>query len=240
MISASTLLHIQSHRPFPLPKKSWKYYQEWNNTFFLHYKVPQEILWELLPEGLLLDTHQGQAWVSVVGFTVKNMRPKFLPPLPYLSDFHEINLRTYVIKDNIPGIYFISIEASKRLSVLMARELVGLKYKKAKIKRKPNRCILSKSEETNNLNIKYLPLQDIIEKTDIDKWLTERYCAYEPINKKMYRFTIHHKAWPLKKMKLRKLDVIYKNVGFEPENQQPDLVHFAREQKVLLWGRKRC
>jgi len=240
MTYTSTLLNLKSHRPFQLPKPSWKYYQEWHATYFLHYKIPQEFLWELLPQGLLLDTYQGQAWASVVGFTVKNLRMKYLPPLPYLSDFQEVNLRTYVIKDGVPGIYFITIEASKILSALMARKLVGLKYNNAKIKRKHNRCVLTRSEEGNLLNLKYLPLQNISDKSDLDKWLTERYCAYEAINKKLYRFNIHHKAWSLKKMKLRKVELNFVQGNLWINNVQPDLQHYSAEQRVLLWGRERC
>lgn len=240
MTYTSKLLKINVHRPFPLPERSWKYYQQWDSTFFLHYKIPQEVLWELLPKGLLLDTYQGQAWASVVGFTIKNMRLKFLPPLPYLSDFHEINLRTYVVRDGIPGIYFITIEAGKFINALISRELTGLKYKPAKIKKKSNYCSLTKSREGNLLNLKYLSLYSISEKTELDKWLTERYCAYEEIKGTMYRFNIHHLEWPLKKLKLRKLQMKYVQKNLNIINQKPDLHHFSGSQKVLLWGREKC
>jgi uncharacterized protein YqjF (DUF2071 family) len=232
----SSLLKINSHRPFPLPERSWKYYQEWDDTVFLHYKVPKEIVLNLLPRGLLLDTYLDEAWVSVVAFTVRNMRLKLLPPLPYLSDFHEINLRTYVVKGGVPGIYFITIEASKWGSVFMANNFAGLKYKKARIKKKYGEYSLSKSKEENCLNIKYCILSDLKEKSELDKWLTERYCAYEVINSKLYRFNIHHKPWPLKKMKLKKLAVEYPKALLK--NLQPNLVHFATHQAVLLWGRE--
>jgi len=240
MTYPSTLLKLKSHRPFPLPKRSWKYYQEWNNIFFLHYKVPQDILWELLPKNLLLDTFQGQAWLSVVGFTVRNARMKFLPPLPYLSDFHEINFRTYVLKDGVPGIFFSTIEAGKLISALAAREFIGLNYNSAKIKRKHNRCLLTKSEEGSFLNIKYLPLQNINEKTELDRWLTERYCVYEEINNHTYRFDIHHKSWQLKKVKLRKLALRYTKERIMLKRLKPDLTHYSIEQKVILWGREKC
>lgn len=239
MSFASSLLKINAHRPFPLPQRTWKYYQEWDDTIFLHYRVPQELVWELLPQGLSLDIHRGEAWVSVVAFSVKNMCLKFLPPLPYISDFHEINLRTYVVKDGIPGIYFITIEASKTISVFLAKNFVGLKYIKGKIKKKHNRYSLRRSKEGNYLNIKYCSLQSVKEKNELEKWLTERYCAYEMINKKLYRFNIHHKAWPLKVMKLRKLKLLFQKNELVID-AQPDLQHYSPHQKVLLWGRERC
>ena len=234
------LLNCKSHRPFPLPHKSWKYYQEWDDTLFLHYKIPQDILWELLPPGLLLDTYQGEAWLSVVAFRVSNMRLKYLPPVPYASEFDEINFRTYVIKDGIPGIYFITIETGKLLTALMAKGFIGLDYQKAKIKHRHNRYNLSKSVDDSRMHVKYLSLQTLPEKTNLDKWLTERYCAYTVIHKKMYRFNIHHKPWPLKKIKLRRIEIQYNKGRLQLLNTKHDLQHFAQQQKVLLWGRQKC
>jgi uncharacterized protein YqjF (DUF2071 family) len=237
---ASKLLEYTNHRPFPLPTKPWKYYQEWSGTIFLHYKIPQDILEELLPPGLVLDTFNGEAWVSVVAFSVNNMRLKYMPPLPLVSNFHEFNIRTYVIKDGIPGIYFISVQASNLLSAYMARLLVGIKYKKAKINRKTGEYILSKPGEGNAYHTKYMSLQNINDKQNIDHWLTERYCAYEPIEETMYRYNIHHKPWPLKKIKLRKVKVHYDTGNLKLADYTPALKHYAPNQKVLLWGREKC
>jgi len=239
MVSASALLNCKSHRPFSYPGRTWKYYQEWDETLFLHWKVPAELLWELLPPGLLLDTIHGEAWVSVVAFTVKDMRFRYLPPLPYVSDFNEVNLRTYVIRDGIPGIYFLTVEAGKKLSVTMARLFVGIKYQKARIKRGSHSYSLSRSNEGNMLKTKYVWLENISEKSNVDKWLTERYCAYELIHNHMYRFNIHHKPWPLKKLKLRRLNISYYKGPLEI-TERPHLQHYAPQQKVLLWGREKC
>lgn len=228
-----------SHRPFPLPERSWKYYQEWEDTIFLHYKVPQQLLSGLVPKELSLDNFEGEAWVSIVAFTVKNMRLKYLPPLPYLSEFNEINLRTYVVNNGIPGIYFLTIETEKISSVLLANTLIGLDYKKARVKRSINRYMVSESAEENQLSIKYLSLPELHDKTELDKWLTERYCAYELINGQMYKFNIHHKPWPLKDIKLRKLDICYRKDGFIIKDIKPDLQHFSSKQEVLLWGREK-
>jgi uncharacterized protein YqjF (DUF2071 family) len=206
----------------------------------LHYKVPGKPLLELLPEGLGLDTYDQEAWISVVAFTVKNMRLKYVPPLPYLSRFNEVNLRTYVIKDGKPGIYFISIETNKIPVALMANILIGLDYKKAKVKRSMNRYRVKKSEENNFLDMKYLSLTAIHEKTPLETWLTERYCAYEKINNRLYRFNIHHLPWTLKNIKVRSLTINYSKDNLAVRSIVPDLRHFSPLQKVLLWGRERC
>jgi uncharacterized protein YqjF (DUF2071 family) len=240
MFKTAAILHSTAHRPIPLPQRSWKYYQEWADTVFLHYKVPAQALQELLPYGLEPDVLDGQAWVSIVAFTVKNMRLKFLPPMPYASDFHEVNLRTYVVRNGVPGIYFITIETNKLLTALFANAFIGLNYKKALLNRRRGSYTLRKSNENNQLAVKYITLTDVREKSIEDKWLTERYCAYEEINGQMYRFNIHHKPWPLKKIKLRQLKVQYQKQQFVLFSQKPDKAHFAHSQEVLLWGREKC
>jgi uncharacterized protein YqjF (DUF2071 family) len=40
------------------------------------------------------------------------VRPVFLPPLPYLSESHELNFRTYVHLDGMSGVWFFSLDAN--------------------------------------------------------------------------------------------------------------------------------
>ena len=105
--SKQSLLASVSHRTWPLPDRRWSYYQEWNNALFLHWKVPAKMLEQLLPKGLTLDTFNYEAWISLVAFTMEKIRPKHLPAFSPISDFHEINLRTYILHNNKPGVYFL-------------------------------------------------------------------------------------------------------------------------------------
>src|SRR5437879_11235215 len=74
------------------------------------------------------------AWVSAVAFHMARVRPRGLPPLPPVSDFLELNLRTYVRLDDKPGVFFLSIHASKRLAVRVARWFSPLPYACARMK----------------------------------------------------------------------------------------------------------
>ncbi len=121
------------HRPFELPGGPWKYYQEWNDALFLHWVIPADILRKCVPEEFNIDTFEGACYVSLVAFTMQKIRPKNLPSISFISDFAEINLRTYVNNDNKRGVYFLNIEAAKTLSVFIARALSGLPYEKAHI-----------------------------------------------------------------------------------------------------------
>src|SRR3954470_13859938 len=68
----------------------------WGKLLFMHWPVAPEALRPLIPERLTIDTFDGAAWVGVVPFTMWGVRPTFVPPIPGLSRFHELNVRTYV------------------------------------------------------------------------------------------------------------------------------------------------
>ena len=78
-------------------------YQTWGMLLFLHWPIAAERLRPLIPPRLSLDTFEGRAWVSVTPFTMWGIRPAFLPSLPVLSASHELNVRTYVHLDGVPG-----------------------------------------------------------------------------------------------------------------------------------------
>ncbi|MBM49753.1 MAG: hypothetical protein CMP27_07970, partial [Roseibacillus sp.] len=71
-------------------------HQRWENLLFLHWAVPAQSVKEHLPPGLEVDTYNGTAWVGVVPFFMRGVRPRFLPSVPGLSNFLELNVRTYV------------------------------------------------------------------------------------------------------------------------------------------------
>ena len=138
MTNVNNILADTSNRQYPLPEKNWKYFQEWHDTLFFHWKVAPDLLQDYIPDDLELDVLDDYAWVSLVAFEVKNMRLRNLPAFPYVSHFHEINIRTYVVKDGIPGIYLFSIETDKFIEVLLTNLFIGLPYRKTKIKRAEN------------------------------------------------------------------------------------------------------
>ncbi|MEZ4898968.1 MAG: DUF2071 domain-containing protein [Saprospiraceae bacterium] len=133
------ILASTDHRPWPLPSGPWRYYQEWNRALFLHWQVDYELLRPLVPVALEIDCYAGTPWVSLVAFDMQNIRPRGIPAFPPISDFHEINIRTYVRHKDRTGVYFLSIEGGKRVSCLIAKTLSGLPYRYADMQRDVNR-----------------------------------------------------------------------------------------------------
>src|SRR5438477_12694854 len=104
-------------------------YQNWHHLLFLHWEVPPAELQSLLPPGLDLDTFEGKAYVGLVPFTLTGVRPILTPPLPWISSFHEINVRTYVHRNGRdPGVWFFSLDASSTIAVAAARAAYKLPY----------------------------------------------------------------------------------------------------------------
>jgi uncharacterized protein YqjF (DUF2071 family) len=232
---AGEILSDTANRVYPIPTGKWKYYQEWHDTLFLHWKVPPALLRNYLPKTIELDTIDGCAWVSLLAFEVKKMKMRNLPSFPYVNNFHEINVRTYVIKDGIPGIFMFSVETDKLIQVLMSRLFIGIPYQIANIKRSATELFCE--NENQGVNLRFSFLNSAVKKSRTDAWLTERHSLYENQNGKLYRFDIHHKEWKLKRLIATINSISYKAGDFSL-NSHPDIMHYSKKLPVLLWGKK--
>ncbi|WP_437625860.1 YqjF family protein [Sorangium sp. So ce1151] len=104
-------------------------FQRWRELLFLHWETPASALRAVVPSGLELDTFEGRAYVGVVAFTMRDVSPWWSPSVPGISNFHELNVRTYVHREGRdPGVWFFSLDAAKALAVLVARAGWGLPY----------------------------------------------------------------------------------------------------------------
>ena len=129
MASRSDALWKDQERLSMAPNRRPVMYQRWSHLTFLHWPVPTDLLQGLVPPELEIDTHDGQAYIGLVPFTMSGIRPIALPALPGLSAFHETNVRTYVHRSGRePGVWFFSLEAANRIAVQIARRWFGLPY----------------------------------------------------------------------------------------------------------------
>ena len=72
-------------------------------------------------ERFPIDRFDGTAWIGVVPFRMRDVAPRGVPALPWLSAFPELNVRTYVRVADKPGVYFFSLDAANPLAVRAAR-----------------------------------------------------------------------------------------------------------------------
>jgi uncharacterized protein YqjF (DUF2071 family) len=101
----------------------------WEQLLFLHWAWDAEQIQKTLPQGLFVDTFDGKGWLAIVPFFMKRVHPRGLPYVPWLSDFLELNVRTYVYnRAGRPGVWFYSLLCNQLLAVQLARRCFHLNY----------------------------------------------------------------------------------------------------------------
>lgn len=100
----------------------------WSELLFAHWPIDPNVLTPQLPSGLTLDTREGTGWIGIVPFLMSDVAPRCVPPFPKLSRFLELNVRTYVICDGKPGVWFFSLDAANPIAVRAARATLNLPY----------------------------------------------------------------------------------------------------------------
>lgn len=232
------ILNHTDHRSWKIPNQNWRFYQEWNRAIFLHWQVDLVELEKFVPEEIEIDLFDGKPWVSLVAFTMEKIRPRYLPYFSPISNFDEINIRTYVKSKNKTGVYFLSIEGGKRLSCKVSKMVSELPYRFSKMKRTSNQYSSNNSEFEDEFNIEFSIGKKMSEKSKLDEWLTERYALFQDTKTSINEFEIHHVEWEIKKLEVEKLKVNYPR--FEQLiNQKPDKIQYSEGVQVLAFGKKR-
>ncbi|WP_418359888.1 YqjF family protein [Sphingobacterium detergens] len=231
-----TILRDYNHRPWPLPNSPWRYYQEWLDLLFLHFQVDYDLLRPLVPAELQIDQHEGSCYVSLVAFKMQNIRPRYLPAFRPISDFYEINVRTYIDQNGKKGVYFIHIEASKYLSALVAKKLSGLPYEESTMMRDAQGYHNLNQERGFSLKTIFEVTDEFKIKSSLDTWLTERYCLYLDKSDGIYCFDIHHPEWPLFSVQLQECQLNYTTGDIHLHNENIALIHYSPGVQVLAWN----
>ncbi len=236
-------LAVSAHRPWPLPERPWVMGQTWERLLFAHWAVPPAALAALVPPPLALDTFGGDAWIGVTPFVVRNLRPRGVPPLPWLSTFPETNVRTYVTYGDQPGILFFTLEAARLPGVLGARAGYLLPYHWARMRvRIVGGDVHYRSRRRPGtparLAATYRPIGPVFHAAggSLEHFLAERYCLYAPTRLGLLRTQIHHAPWPLQPAAaaVEHADLLPVPVD------GPPLVHYADRQDVLVWAPERA
>jgi uncharacterized protein YqjF (DUF2071 family) len=183
-------------------------YQSWGKLLFMHWPIPMGAIRHLIPERLAIDMFEGEAWVSLTPFTIWDARPIFTPPLPWISDFHEINVRTYVHLDGVPGVWFFSLDANSLVAVMAARTFFHLPYHNASISLEQQGDTIIYESSRDDAPAVFVATWAVgtalprAEPSSLEFFLTERYCLYTSQDEKLYRCRIAHQPWPLQEASL--------------------------------------
>jgi uncharacterized protein YqjF (DUF2071 family) len=234
------------HRPYPLPPRPWTVFMQWLDLAFLHWPVPADQLRRLLPAGIELDTFDNTAWIGIVPFRMAGIRHRLFAPVPGLSAFHELNVRTYVKCNGKPGVWFFSLDAANPLAVFGARRTFHLRYYHARMHSSASSdgAIAYESVRTHRGEPParfvggYRAAGDVFRTVpgSLEHFLTERYCLYavDPTGQ-ILRGDIHHGPWPLQRGEADlSVNMMTHPLGIALPDEPP-LVHVAHRIDAVAW-----
>ena len=214
---------------------------------FAHWAVPVDALRPLIPRALEIDTFGGRAWLGMVPFRMSGVRMRGTPAIPGFSRFPELNVRTYVVRDGKPGVWFFSLDATNAVAVCGARTLFHLPYFLAAMscaedagwiryesRRKDRRGSAA------SIRARYRAIGAVFHAHpgSIDHFLAERYCLYTADEKgRIIRCEIHHPPWLLQLAEAAmEGNTMAAAAGIPIAEQKPELLHFSRRQEVVVWA----
>ena len=227
--------------------------QDWHHLLFLHWEVPPQELQRLIAPELAIDTFDGNAYVGLVPFTLSGVRPLLTPPLPWISSFHEINVRTYVHLDGRdPGVWFFSLDASSVIAVAAARAAYHLPYFHASMEfAASSEQIDFKSRRDDPRGttpamsrIRYKPMDGIVRQAapgTIEHFLLERYILYTTDDEhRLRRARVHHQPYPIQRADVLDFEETMIWAAGIRRPQSAPLRHYASEVNVKVYPLERC
>ncbi|MEO6054026.1 MAG: DUF2071 domain-containing protein, partial [Chthoniobacterales bacterium] len=218
--------------------------QDWEHLLFLHWRLPAEAVQRTLPEGLYVDTFDDSAWVGVVPFAMRNVRPVYLPPVPGISNFLELNVRTYVHdgKNNY-GVWFYSLEANQALAVWAARKFFNLNYLSAKMQmREDGGDIIYSSQRTQGdlqqFHYRSTGIEHLAAPGSLEFFLIERYLLFSLTRRQELRHgRVHHSPYLISTAEADSWSAWGVGAAGLPEPQsQPDSILYSKLLRVNIFG----
>jgi uncharacterized protein YqjF (DUF2071 family) len=219
-------------------------HQTWGKLLFIHWPFDEKDLRSLIPAEISLDTFDGSAWLGVVPFTMWGIRASFLPAIPGTSAFHELNVRTYVHYQGVPGVWFFSLDAANSLAVWGARTFYYLPYFNAQmeLEQRENQIVYGSTRlDSRGAPASFRGTWEIgktlpqSQPGSIEFFLTERYCLYAAHRNRIYQSRIFHQPWPLQSAKLVSHKSTMVSALRLPEPEDEPLLHYAESIGVDIW-----
>jgi uncharacterized protein len=241
----SASLRQTAHRPWPLPERRWLMGQSWEQLLFAHWPVPAERLRPLLPSGLELDERDGSAWLGITPFRITSLRLRGVPPVPWVSSFRELNVRTCVSAAGKPGIWFFSLDCESPGAVEVARRTYRLPYFRARMRSERDgdeieyssaRC--EPGSDAVVFHARYAPDGEAFEarRGSLESFLVERYCLYAEHAGRLLRADIHHAPWQLRPA--RATIELNTMAPVELPSVEP-LLHYSERIDTVIWPPER-
>ena len=235
---ARSLEHA-GHRPWPLPRRRWTVGMTVEDVLFVHWRCPVDAVRPLVPEGLEVDSHDGDAWVGIASLGVRGLRLRGTLPVPGLSAFLALHVRTYVSAEDKPGIWTLGLDVSSRIAGDVTRQLYRAPcfHSRMSTARRGDWVDVECArlgEAGKVFSASWRPRGGVsyAKPGSLEWFLAERYCVYSADrNGRLRRADVHHGLWPLEP---GEAEVGLASIAPLPLVGEP-LCHVARRNDVLVW-----
>lgn len=182
---------------------------DWDRALMIHYEIDPAVLRPFVP--FPLDLRGGKAYVSLVAFTLRGMRPHrggrlaawLMRPI---ATHRFLNVRTYVRVGGLTGIHFITEYLDNLLSLKLGPPTFGLPYRYARLNyehgwetgavrglvadRKTGAALAYEARlDTEKPFVAARP-------STLTEWLMERYAAFTAKGTVRRLFHVWHAPWP--------------------------------------------
>jgi len=192
--------------------------QEWRTVTFAHWRADAAELSARIPPWLRLDTMDGSPWVSLVAFRMR-VHPPVGPAVPWLGDFAETNVRTYVVgPDGERGLWFFSLDA-ERLAFVAPARAAGIPYvwssmalaarpagPPAGVVYRTRHRLAFGPPAMSTLEVRPGASIPNEEQTPLDVFLTARFRLYARGPAGPFAVQVEHPRWPLRRARIERLE----------------------------------
>lgn len=218
-------------------------YQRWHELALLHFEVSPDALRPLVDPRLELDLHERRAWVSLTPFTMRKARLRLVPPLPGLARFHELNLRTYVRRGGVGGLWFLSLDAASVAAVAIARATLGLPYFHARISRDSSggaHEYRSERSVTRGPRATFAASWNVGAPVpsppgSLEHFLAERYALFSVLGGRLVRVRVRHAPWALRAAGIERCDQTVTRAAGLWVSGRPALAHYSEGRDVEVF-----
>ena len=212
-----------------LPALPFVMHQCWEQLLFLHWSFDPTLIQASMPPGLTVDVFDGKAWVAIVPFLMRKIRPRFSPAVPGVSNFLETNLRTYVYDEQgRPGVWFYSLECNQPLAVWVARTGFYLPYQHASMTavQGPDQRMIYTSQRRGDAQVSRFEYQlrsrvGEAEPGSLEFFLAERYALFSKTPRGLRLGRVHHRPYPVAQAEVSSWDTRLFTLNGLPEPGRP-------------------
>lgn len=222
-------------------------YQRWHHLLFLHWPIDPDALRPHIHDDLEVDTFEGKAYLGLVLFTMSGIRPRLVPPLPWISSFHEFNVRTYVRHADRGGVWFFSLDAANSLGAALARSLFKLPYHHARMDMRNSGGTVRYSGDrlTGQRPARVEATAGISGATwlaapgTLDNFLIERYRLFTECRNELLTLQVRHTPYPLRRVDSVEIDQsLTTALGFDVVGDP--ILHYSDGVSTEIFGLERA